>query len=149
MGTKETKPAEETGNFTAEERAAMKERAAEVRGSRGRKKKDTEPEVLAKIEEMSEPDKSIAEAIHRIVKEVAPGLTAKTWYGMPAYANADGKVVCFFQAASKFDTRYASFGFNDDATLDDGAMWPVSYAVTKLTKDVEKKIRELVAKSVG
>jgi uncharacterized protein YdhG (YjbR/CyaY superfamily) len=129
--------------FTAEERAAMKERALELKG-RG----DGESEVLAKIGAMSEPDRSMAKRLHAIIKAAAPGLAPKTWYGMPAYAK-DDKVVCFFQGAAKFKTRYATFGFSDKANLDDGAMWPNSYALTELTAAVEAKIRALVQKAAG
>lgn len=129
----------------------MKERAAELKAESkrgGRSKKDTEPDVLAKIAEMPEPDRSIAARVHEIVKETAPELTPKTWYGMPAYSLA-GKVVCFFQSASKFGARYATLGFNDIARLDDGEMWPTAFAVTKLTPAVEQRIAELVRRAVG
>ena len=129
--------------FTAEERAAMKERVNELKG-----KGDGESEVLAKIAAMSEPDRSMAKRLHAIIKAAAPGLAPKTWYGMPAYAK-DDKVVCFFQGAAKFKTRYATFGFSDKANLDDGAMWPNSYALTELTAAVEAKIRALVQKAAG
>jgi uncharacterized protein YdhG (YjbR/CyaY superfamily) len=139
--------------FSETERAAMRERAKELKAeSRGRTKSgkaDGEREVLSKIAEMPEPDRVLAERIHEIVREHAPTLTPRTWYGMPAYANQDGKVVCYFTAAKKFDSRYATFGFNDDAMLDDGAMWPTSYAVTELTRDVEATITGLVKKAVG
>lgn len=137
---------DETQTFTSEERAAMKERSAEVR--KQRKGADAEAEVLAKIAEMPEADKVVAERIHRIVLENAPELQAKTWYGMPAYAKG-GKVVCFFQPASKFGTRYSTFGFNDVATLDDGTMWPVTYAITELTENDADTIAALVRKAVG
>ena len=136
--------------FTDEERAAMKERAAEVkaeRGARGRKA-DGESDVLAKIAEMPKPDRVLAERIHAIVKESAPDLTPRTWYGMPAYAKG-GKVVCYFQSAAKFKSRYATFGFNDTANLDDGAMWPTSFALKELTAAEEGRIRELVERAVG
>ena len=137
--------------FTDEERAAMKERAQELksaarRGSRGAKT-DGESAVLEKIAEMPESDRAIAERIHAIVKASAPELSPKTWYGMPAYAK-DGKVVCFFQSAQKFKSRYATFGFNDTANLDEGAMWPTSFALTELTAAEEKKIGALVKKAV-
>ena len=138
--------------FTTEERAAMKERARELKGSggRGRKSKaDGEADVLAKIADMSESDRVIAERIHAIVKTAAPGLKPKTWYGMPAYADQAGKVVCFFQNAGKFKARYGTLGFNDAAKLDDGAMWPTSFAVTELTVDAEKRIADLVARAAG
>ncbi|WP_167046165.1 DUF1801 domain-containing protein [Salinibacterium sp. ZJ454] len=136
--------------FSAEERAAMKERAAEVKsGRRGsRTKVDPELELLAKIAEMSEPDRVMAERIHAIVKASAPELTPKTWYGMPAYAK-NGKVVVFFQAAAKFKTRYATLGFNEDASLDDGTMWPTAFALTGLTAADEAKISKLVKKAVS
>ena len=137
--------------FTDEERAAMKERVAELetearRGSRG-SKADGESDLLAKIAEMPKPDRVLAERLHAIVKESAPELAPRTWYGMPAYAK-DGKVVCFFQSAAKFKSRYATFGFNDTAQLDDGAMWPTSFALEELTDAEEKKIRALVKKAV-
>jgi uncharacterized protein YdhG (YjbR/CyaY superfamily) len=139
--------------FTDEERAAIKERAKEQkattrRGPRAAKADDGEADVLAKIAEMPESDRVMAERLHAIVKASAPGLSPKTWYGMPAYAK-DGKVVCFFQAAQKFKTRYATFGFNDDANLDDGAMWPVAFALTKLTAADEARISALVKKAVS
>jgi uncharacterized protein YdhG (YjbR/CyaY superfamily) len=138
--------------FTDEERAAMKERANELkaegrRGSRA-KKNDGESDVLAKIAEMPEPDRTMAERLHAVVKASAPALSPKTWYGMPAYAR-DGKVVCFFQSADKFKTRYATFGFSDTASLDDGAMWPTSFALTKLTDTEEAVISALVKRAAG
>ncbi len=133
--------------WTDEERAAMKEHARELKKASG-EKPDGEADVLAKIADMPESDRSMAERIHAIVKENAPDLTSRTWYGMPAYAK-DGKVVCFFQAAAKFKARYATLGFNDAATLDDGAMWPTSFALTKLTAADEKFIGELVKKAVS
>lgn len=138
--------------FTDEERAAMKERGQELkaatrRGSSG-SKADGESDVLEKIAEMPEPDRGIAERLHAIIKVSAPELTPKTWYGMPAYAK-DGKVVCFFQSSHKFKTRYATFGFNDVADLDDGTMWPTSFALTTLTAADEERISELVKKAVG
>ena len=138
--------------FDEEERAAMKERAQELkaesrRGARAAKP-DGESEVLGKIAEMAESDRAIAERLHAIIKENAPELTPKTWYGMPAYAK-DGKVVCFFQPADKFKARYPTLGFNDPANLDDGNMWPTSYALTKLTAADEAKIVELVKKAVS
>lgn len=138
--------------FTAEERAAMKERAKELKAEAGRGKKgkaDGESDLLAKIEDMPEPERSMAKRIHAIVKENAPDLSPKTWYGMPAYANGDGKVVCFFQSASKFETRYATLGFNDTAKLDDGDLWPVSYAVKSLGAAEEEAIIKLVKKAVS
>jgi uncharacterized protein YdhG (YjbR/CyaY superfamily) len=146
-----TKKAAKSQGFTTEEKAAMKERAKELKAEE-RANKDRaagENDVLAKIAEMPEPDRSIAKRIHAIVKDSAPVLSPKTWYGMPAYANQDGKVVCFFQAAAKFNARYATFGFNDDAKLDDGAMWATSFALKKLTADEEAKIAALVKKAVS
>jgi uncharacterized protein YdhG (YjbR/CyaY superfamily) len=132
--------------FTDEERAAMKERAKELKAAA--KKADGESDVLAKIAEMPEPDRAIAERLHAIIKANAPALSPKTWYGMPAYAT-DDKVVCFFQAAQKFNTRYASFGFSDEANLDEGAMWPVAFALKELTAAEEAKIAALVKKAVS
>jgi uncharacterized protein YdhG (YjbR/CyaY superfamily) len=125
--------------FTAEERAAMKERARDAAG---------ESAVLAKIAEMPKPDRTMAERVHAIVKDNAPELSPKTWYGMPAYAK-DGKVVCYFQSAHKFKSRYATFGFNDDANLDEGAMWPTSFALKELTAAEEAEIAALVKKAVS
>ena len=132
--------------LTAEERAALKERIKEEKAER--EGKLAESDVLAKIAEMPEPDRSMATKIHEIVKASAPALSPKTWYGMPAYANKDGKVVCFFTAAAKFNSRYATFGFNDDANLDEGNMWPASFALKELTPAEEAKIDALVKKSV-
>ena len=132
--------------FSAEERAAMKERAKEQKASSA--KADGEADVLAKIAEMPESDRVMAKRIHAIVKATAPELASKTWYGMPAYTK-DGKIVCFFQAADKFKYRYATFGFNEDANLDDGNMWPTSWALKKLTAADEDTIGELVKKAVG
>jgi len=130
--------------FTPEERAAMKERARELkRGSA-----DGEADVLAKIAEMPQPDRGMAERLHQIVKSAAPELLPRIWYGMPAYAK-DGKVVCFFQSASKFKSRYATIGFSDTANLDDGAIWPTSFALKKLSGTEEKKIVALVKKAVS
>ncbi|GAA4123253.1 DUF1801 domain-containing protein [Knoellia locipacati] len=137
--------------FSADERAAMKERAKELRAeAKGAKDREKgEADLLAKIDEMPEADKVLAEAIHAIVTEHAPQLMPKTWYGMPAYADADGKAVCFFKAASKFGARYAELGFNEQARLDDGSMWPTAYAITTLGKADEKLIATLVTKAVG
>jgi uncharacterized protein YdhG (YjbR/CyaY superfamily) len=139
------------GTLTQEELAALKEtvkeRKAEAR--RGARKADGERDVLEKIAEMPESDRVMAERFHAIVKASAPSLEPKTWYGMPAYANKDGKVVCFFQAADKFKARYATFGFNDDANLDDGNMWATSWALTKLTAADEAKISALVKKAAS
>jgi uncharacterized protein YdhG (YjbR/CyaY superfamily) len=140
--------------FTDEERAAMKERAQELkadarRGPRGKKDKaDGEGDVLAKIAAMQEPDRAMAKRLHAIIKASAPALSPKTWYGMPAYAK-DGKVVCFFQSAQKFNSRYATFGFNDAANLDDGAMWPVTFALKELTAADEARIAALVKQAVS
>ena len=135
--------------FTDEERAAMKERAQELKAEAGRgPRAGGESAVLAKIAEMPEPDRAIAERLHAIVKASAPALSPKTWYGMPAYAK-DGKVVCFFQSAHKFKSRYATFGFNDAANLDNGAMWPTSFALKELTAAEEAKIGALVKKAAS
>jgi uncharacterized protein YdhG (YjbR/CyaY superfamily) len=147
----ERKTATKSKGFTAEEKAAMRERAKELKAE-GRAKKtkaDGERDVLAAIAEMAEPDHGIATRLHSIVSDNAPALSPKTWYGMPAYANRDGKVVCFFRDRQKFKERYAMFGFNDSANLDDGAMWPVAYALTELTAADEKRIAALVEKAVG
>jgi uncharacterized protein YdhG (YjbR/CyaY superfamily) len=130
--------------FTAEERAAMRERAKELKAG----KADGESDVLAKIAEMPKSDRVMAERLHAIVKASAPALSPRTWYGMPAYAK-DGKVVCFFQSAEKFKSRYATFGFSDKANLDKGAMWPTSFALKELTAAEEKKISALVKKAVS
>jgi uncharacterized protein YdhG (YjbR/CyaY superfamily) len=138
--------------FSDEEKAAMKERAREQKAAARRgpraDKADGESDVLAKIAEMPEPDRAIAKRLHEIVKASAPALSPKTWYGMPAYAR-DGKVVCFFTSADKFKTRYATFGFNDDANLDEGTMWPTAFALTKLTPADEARIGALVKKAVS
>ena len=132
--------------FTAEEKAAMRERVKELKAATG--KADAEREVLAKIAEMPESDRTLATRLHAIIKANAPDLSPKTWYGMPAYAK-DGKIVCFFTAADKFKSRYATFGFNEDANLDEGAMWPTSFALTKLTATEEKRIGALVKRAVS
>jgi uncharacterized protein YdhG (YjbR/CyaY superfamily) len=142
--------AEKTG-FTDEERAAMRERAREVKTARRRgsaSKLDGEADLLAKIAEMAEPDRTMAGRLHAVVTAAAPDLSPRTWYGMPAYAR-DGKVVCFFQSARKFKTRYATFGFSDKANLDDGDMWPNAYALKALTPAVEQRIAALVKQAVG
>ena len=137
-----------TENFTPEERAAMKERAAEVRKQAKRgAKADPEKDLLEKIAEMTDDDRAIAERLHALVAEHAPSLTPKTWYGMPGYA-LDGKVLVFFQAAAKFKVRYATIGFNDTATLDEGTLWPTAFAVTKLGPAEEAFIAELLRKAV-
>ena len=138
--------AKKAKGFTAEERAAMRERAREQKAEAQRA--DGERAVLAKIVEMPEPDRAMAERLHTIVKASAPALSPKTWYGMPAYAK-DGKVVCFFQSAQKFKTRYATFGFMHEANLDDGTMWPTAFALKELTAADEKTIGALVKKAVG
>ena len=144
--------AETVEGWTEEERAAIQERAREMKaaGRRGPGGKDAdgESDLLAKIAEMPKSDRVMAERLHALIREIAPSLTPKTWYGMPAYAK-DGKVVCFFQSADKFKARYATFGFNDVAKLDDGAMWPTAFALTKLTAADEAKIGELVKKAVS
>ena len=148
------KETEQSEGFSDEERAAMKERAQELktearRGSRAKKDKaDGESDVLAKIAEMPEPDRAMAQRLHEIIKASAPALSPKTWYGMPAYAK-DGKVVCFFQSAGKFKTRYATLGFSDTANLDEGALWPVAFALKELTAAEEARIVALVQKAVG
>jgi uncharacterized protein YdhG (YjbR/CyaY superfamily) len=146
----ETKPKKGTRRsdtgFSAEERAAMKERAQELKAAKN--KAEWESDVLAKIAEMPEPDRVMAERLHALIKAAAPALAPKTWYGMPAYAR-DGKVVCYFQSADKFKARYATFGFSDDANLDEGAMWPTSFALKELTAAGEKKIAALVKKAVS
>jgi uncharacterized protein YdhG (YjbR/CyaY superfamily) len=136
--------------WTDEERAAMKEHAQELKTAkrRGKNQADGEADVLAKIAEMPEADRAVAERIHAVVKANAPDLVPRTWYGMPAYAK-DGKVVCFFQAADKFKARYATFGFNDTANLDQGTMWPTSWALTKLSAADEARIGALVKKAAG
>jgi uncharacterized protein YdhG (YjbR/CyaY superfamily) len=139
----ETKPSR---GFTEEERAAMKARSRELKAARG--KADGESDVLAAIAAMREPDRAMAERLHALIKASAPDLAPKTWYGMPAYAS-DGKVVCFFQSAEKFKTRYATFGFSDKANLDDGAMWPTAFALEKLTATEEARIAALVKKAVS
>jgi uncharacterized protein YdhG (YjbR/CyaY superfamily) len=139
-------PKKKSTGFSAEERAAMKERAQELKAEA--RKADGEQALLAKVAEMPKPDRVMAERIHAIVKANAPDLSPKTWYGMPAYAR-DDKVVCYFQSADKFNARYATFGFNDTANIDDGAMWPTSFALKKLTPADEKKIAALVKKAVS
>jgi uncharacterized protein YdhG (YjbR/CyaY superfamily) len=133
--------------FTDEERAAMKERAREMKVAKTRA--EGEADVVAKIAEMAEADRVIAERLHALVTAGAPQLAPKTWYGMPAYANDDGKVVCFFQSAQKFKSRYATFGFNDSAKLDDGAIWPVAFALKEWNTDVEARISALVKRAAG
>jgi uncharacterized protein YdhG (YjbR/CyaY superfamily) len=138
--------AKKTDGFSAEERAAMKERAAELRaeGKKGAKQADGLQELLDKVAAMAPEDRALAERVHVTVTATAPQLTPKTWYGMPAYANADGKVVVFFQDSGKFNYRYSTLGFQESANLDDGDLWPVSYALTKWSPTVEKKVVALV-----
>src|SRR5687768_10815233 len=137
--------------FTAEERAAMRERAKELKAEEraNRNRAAGESALLAKIAEMRGPDRAMAERLHEIVKASAPALSPKTWYGMPAYANKDGKVVCYFQSAQKFNSRYATLGFSDEANLDEGAMWPTSFALKELSAAEEAKIGELVKRAVS
>jgi len=137
-----------TTGFTDDEKAAMQERARELKAQsrRGAKDEDGERDLLAKIAEMPDADRDMAERIHALVKAVAPGLASRTWYGMPAYTK-DGKVVCFFKSAAKFKSRYATFGFEEQANLDDGAMWPTSYALTELTPADEETLGELIRKA--
>ena len=147
MADKKTaKKGTQKSGFSAAERAAMKERAQELKAEA--RKADGESALLAKIAEMPKADRALAERVHAIVKANAPDLMPKTWYGMPAYAKGD-KVVCFFQSADKFKSRYATFGFSDQANLDDGAMWPTTFALRKLTAADEKRIAALVKKAVS
>lgn len=142
-----TASAKSNKGLSAEEIAAMKETLKERKMAAN--KEEAEKAALAAISAMAEPDRSMAKRIHVIIKENAPSLSAKTWYGMPAYANADGNVVCFFQAAAKFNARYATLGFNDRANLDEGEMWPVAFALKKLTAADEERIAALVKKAVS
>jgi uncharacterized protein YdhG (YjbR/CyaY superfamily) len=148
--TKTTTKRMSASGFTDAERAAMKDRAEELKaaGRGGKKKSDEAKACLAKIAEMPEPDRTLAERIHAIVTSVAPELAPKTWYGMPAYAK-EGKIVCFFQSAAKFESRYATLGFNDPANLDDGTMWPTAYAVTDLTDADVKRIEGLIEQAAS
>ncbi|MGW7104288.1 iron chaperone [Streptomyces sp. NPDC054883] len=143
---------QKSDTFTTEERDAMKDRARELKASARRSprtaKADGESDVRAKIEEMADADRVLAERVHDIIRSTAPELSPKLWYGMPAYAR-EGKVVCFFQSAQKFKTRYATLGFSDQAHLDEGAMWPTAYALTEFTAAVEARIAELIAKAAG
>jgi uncharacterized protein YdhG (YjbR/CyaY superfamily) len=141
----------ESDGFTAEERAAMKARAAELRaeGKKGAKKADGLQAVLDKIAEMAPADRALAERVHMAVTAAAPDLSPKTWYGMPAYVNADGKVVVFFQDSGKFSYRYSTLGFMEAANLDDGDIWPVSYALQEWSAEVEKKVAELVKAAIS
>ena len=140
-----TTAGEKSKGFTDEEKAAMRERAKELKAGRA----DGERDVLAKITEMQEPDRTMAKRVHEIIKAGAPDLSPRTWYGMPAYANRDGDVVCFFQPAQKFKTRYATLGFSDGAKLDEGAMWPTSFALKELTSTDEARIGALVKRAAG
>jgi len=143
--------AKKSKGFTDDEKAAMKERVKELKAEE-RTKNDRaagEKDLLAKIAEMKGSDRAMAKQIHEILKANAPALMPKTWYGMPAYADKDGKVVCFFQSAAKFGARYATFGFNDSANLDEGVMWPTAFALKKLTSTEEKKLAALVKKAAG
>ncbi|RMI13737.1 iron chaperone [Cellulomonas triticagri] len=150
MSPRKTTTDDVDGTFTAEERAAMKERAAELRAAkkRGKSIEDADAEVLAKIAELPAEDRAVAERVHAIVRAAAPDLTPRTWYGMPAYGR-DGKATVFFQPAAKFKARYSTLGFNDDALLDDGAMWPASYAITTIGDAEEATITALVRRAVG
>jgi uncharacterized protein YdhG (YjbR/CyaY superfamily) len=152
MATKKTtKNKNKYAGFSDEEKAAMKEYAAELKRQE-RTKNDREAgekDLLEKVAEMDEPERSMAKRLHEIITATAPDLMPKTWYGMPAYANQDGKAVCFFQSAGKFKARYATLGFNDTANLDDGSMWPTAFALKKLTAAEEKKIAALVKKAVS
>ncbi|HUQ42978.1 MAG TPA: DUF1801 domain-containing protein [Candidatus Limnocylindria bacterium] len=150
MATTKTAPSSRNAadgkGFTSEEKAAMRERAKEQKAAND--KEGGRKQLLAKLAELTEPDKSVARRVHEVVSTAVPELDWTTWYGMPAYARG-GKVICFFQPASKFKARYSTFGFSDEATLDDGAFWPTSYAVTELSATDEKRIAELVKKAVG
>ena len=137
-------PTNETESFTAEEKAAMKARAKELKAT-----EDGETAIAQALKKMSPDDRALGERIHTLVRETAPGLVPKTWYGMPAYANKDGKVICYFKNAGKFKMRYSELGFNDAAKLDDGDMWPIVYAVTKLSKADEAQIVQLVKQAVS
>jgi uncharacterized protein YdhG (YjbR/CyaY superfamily) len=149
MTTRRKKPApKRTKAFTAEERDAMKARAEEVKAGARRGKGDGERDVLAKISALPGPERAMAQRLHAIVKATAPSLSPQTWYGMPAYAK-DGKVVCFFQSAARFKTRYATFGFSDKANLDEGALWPVAFALAELTAAAEATITALLEKAVS
>ncbi|HXG97647.1 MAG TPA: DUF1801 domain-containing protein [Gemmatimonadales bacterium] len=144
MSPKKSTAGKKAKGFTAEERAAMKERVKELKSG----EEDGESALLAKLATMQESDRALGKRLHAIIKAAAPGLSSTTWYGMPAYANDEGKVVCFFQSAAKFKTRYATLGFSDKANLDDGRLWPISYAVQELTAAEEARIAALVKKAV-
>jgi len=147
MAPKKTTKTSKSSGFTAEERAAMKERVRELKTAK--RGADGEKDVLAAIAKTQDSERKLCEKLHKVIRDAAPHLLPKTWYGMPAYANADEKVVVFFKPASKFKDRYLTLGFNDAAKLDDGAMWPTSYAVVKLTSAEEQQIAALVKKSAG
>ena len=147
MANKTTRTSKSSSGFTTEERAAMKERVRELKNAK--RGADGEKDVLAAIAKLSQPERSLCERLHKVIRNAAPHLLPKTWYGMPAYANADEKVVVFFKPASKFKDRYLTLGFNDAAKLDDGAIWPTSFALLKLTATEEKQIATLVKKSAG
>jgi len=151
MPAKDAQTQTESDGFSAEERAAMKKRAAELRaeGKKGAKKADGLQAVLDAIAGMAQEDRALAERVHVAVTATSPELTPKTWYGMPAYANADGKVVVFFQDSGKFKYRYSTLGFQEDANLDDGDIWPIAYALTEWTPAVEKKVAELVKAAIS
>jgi uncharacterized protein YdhG (YjbR/CyaY superfamily) len=149
--TKSTATSKKSKGFTDEEKAAMRNRAQELKAEERANKNKAEGEsaALAAIAAMQEPDRSMAKRIHAIIKDSAPSLGPKTWYGMPAYANKDGKIICFFQTAQKFNTRYSTFGFNDSANLDEGEMWPVAFALKKLSATEEARISALVKKAAS
>jgi uncharacterized protein YdhG (YjbR/CyaY superfamily) len=147
MAPKKTTKTSKSSGFTAEERAAMKERVRELKTAK--RGADGEKDVLAAIAKTQDSERKLCEKLHKVIRDAAPHLLPKTWYGMPAYANADEKVVVFFKPASKFKDRYLTLGFNDAAKLDDGVMWPTSYAVVKLTSAEEKQIAALVKKAAG
>jgi len=147
MATQKSTKAGKASKFTAAERAAMKERARELKNAK--RGADGEKDILAAIAKAPESERKLCERLHKLIRDAAPELMPKTWYGLPAYANADEKVVVFFKPASKFKDRYLTLGFNDAARLDDGAMWPTSYALMTLTAAEEKRIRELVKKAAG
>ena len=147
MAPKKTTKTSKSSGFTAEERAAMKERVRELKTAK--RGADGEKDVLAAIAKTQDSERKLCEKLHKVIRDAAPHLLPKTWYGMPAYANADEKVIVFFKPASKFKDRYLTLGFNDAAKLDDGAMWPTSYAVVKLTSAEEQQIAALVKKAAG
>ena len=149
MPAKSSAAGKKSTGFTDEEKAAMREYLQERRGAHPKGGADGESAVLAKVSEMKEPDRAMAKRVHEIIKANTPDLTPRTWYGMPAYANKDGNVVCFFQPAQKFKTRYSTLGFSDKAKLDEGAMWPVVYALKELTPAEEAKIVALVKKAAS